>query len=121
MKIQLKLKMKCLTSKAVALSLKEPHKSYILHLNPSTLNDCLNQYRVYDLQQQNNYLDFMRNNLRDRSNRPTGQKTVIIITSGIINMGPTLIKINLFNINISTNSIVIHLCNYLILMNIIIN
>lgn len=43
--------------------LKEPHYNYILHLNPSTLDDCINQCRIFDnLQQHNNYLNFMRNN-----------------------------------------------------------
>lgn len=49
--------------------LKEPHYSYILHLNPSSLDDCINQCRIFDnLQQQNSYLNFMRNNSHKRSN-----------------------------------------------------
>jgi len=49
--------------------LKEPHHSYILHLNPPSLDDCINQCRVYDnLQQHNNYLNFMRNNSHKSTN-----------------------------------------------------
>lgn len=55
--------------------LKEPYYSYILHLNPSSLDDCINQCRIYDnLQQHNNYLNFMRNNshkkINNNLNRP---------------------------------------------------
>ena len=56
--------------------LKEPHHSYILHLNPSSLDDCINQCRVYDnLQQHNNYLNFMRNNSH-KSNYKKPQQNV---------------------------------------------
>lgn len=51
---------------------KEPYNTYLMNLQPISLDDCINKCRIYDdLKQQTNYHNFLRNSTQKHQQKPS--------------------------------------------------